>query len=151
MIIDHDSSLVSKMSNIFNTKCLIPEVCKVNKIDQVSSIKNAQEISLLEQCGEMPIILLIQIFNCNICSKISHLFFFRQYIIELLLKGLHRLEYRGYDRLYPKVKTLEVMSHHKTQIHDKIHNAEIDKDISSAGVGLDSADGSSQIDLVRCH
>ena len=22
----------------------------------------------------------------------------RQYIIELLLKGLHRLEYRGYDR-----------------------------------------------------
>jgi len=40
----------------------------------------------------------------------------RQYIIELLLKGLHRLEYRGYD---------------------------------SAGVGLDSADGSSQIDLIR--
>ena len=67
------------------------------------------------------------------------------------MKGLHRLEYRGYDRLYPKVKTLEVMSHHKTQIDDKIHNAEIDKDISSAGVGLDSADGSSQIDLVRCH
>ena len=67
------------------------------------------------------------------------------------MKGLHRLEYRGYDRLYPKVKTLEVMSHHKTQIYNKIHNAEIDKDISSAGVGLDSADGSSQIDLVRCH
>ena len=43
------------------------------------------------------------------------------------------------------------MSHHKTEKDNKIHNAEIDKDISSAGVGLDSADGSSQIDLVRCH
>ena len=95
----------------------------------------------------MLIILLRKIFNGNISSKISHLFFFRQYIIELLLKGLHRLEYRGYDRLCP----IEVMSHHKTQTEDKIHNAEIDKDISSAGVGLDSADGSSQIDLVRCH
>ena len=51
MIIDHDSSLVSKMSIILTTKCLIPEVCKVNKIDQVSSIKTAVDISLLEQYG----------------------------------------------------------------------------------------------------
>jgi len=40
----------------------------------------------------------------------------RQYIIELLLKGLHRLEYRGYD---------------------------------SAGMGLDSPDGSAKIELIR--
>ena len=51
MIIDHGSSPLSKMSNILNKKCLIPEVCKVNKIDQVSSIKTAVDISLLEQYG----------------------------------------------------------------------------------------------------
>ena len=31
----------------------------------------------------------VEVSNCTLC--------FRQYIIELLLKGLQRLEYRGYD------------------------------------------------------
>ena len=101
VIIDDDNN-----QNVKYAKCLIPEVCKIDKSDQVSSIMTVMDV-FGNNMAPMPIILLKAIFNGNVCStKIRlYIYFFRQYIIELLLKGLHRLEYRGYDRLLPIVMT----------------------------------------------
>ena len=61
--------------NVKYTKCLIPEVCKINKSDQVSSIMTVMDI-FGNNMPPMPIILLKAIFNGNVCSTKIRLYTF---------------------------------------------------------------------------
>ena len=61
--------------NVKYTKCLIPEVCKINKSDQGSSIMTVMDI-FGNNMAPMPIILLKAIFNDNVCSTKIRLYIY---------------------------------------------------------------------------